>query len=176
MQTLSDKLKILLEAENTNALIEFQGSNHQWYSCSVGDFIVSYFHSEVRLIIDPFKEQKEAFAKGEQIQISNHYSDGNPNDFPETWEDCVPQWAPNRKYRVKPNPVDLDASDFTIHTVIRNHKSQTNIKWIKIVSVTDEGIKIHRTNSERSIYSFKELHINGWEMSENGVNWKPCHK
>jgi hypothetical protein len=41
---------------------------------------------------DKFLDLKIAYAEGAQIQM----------DFDGHWEDVIPQWAPNRQYRIKP--------------------------------------------------------------------------
>lgn len=53
---------------------------------------------------DTFAELKKAHAAGKVIQISSRYADcfSDCDKGEENWEDCEPQWAENRKYRVKP--------------------------------------------------------------------------
>lgn len=47
---------------------------------------------------------KLAHAEGKVIQISSRYNDcfSDCDQGDETWTNCEPQWAENRKYRVKP--------------------------------------------------------------------------
>lgn len=53
---------------------------------------------------DTFAELKKAHAAGKVIQISSRYADcfSDCDKGEENWEDCEPQWAENRKYRIKP--------------------------------------------------------------------------
>lgn len=49
--------------------------------------------------VDPYAELKKAHAEGKVIQIKGITG---VDDY--DWKDCDPQWAPNREYRIKPEP------------------------------------------------------------------------
>ncbi len=62
---------------------------------------------------DPFTKLKAEHKAGKVIQISNLYDDCF-SDFDkgeERWSDCEPQWATNRRYRVKPEQANKWAAE-----------------------------------------------------------------
>ena len=88
--------------------------------------------------IDPFRELKEAFERGEDIQIKLSFG----------WVDATePAWTIGNEYRIKPKPKYVpftfeDAEEFMNKTVIAKDKSRYGV----ITYVKDEVVVIGRSS------------------------------
>lgn len=134
-------------------------------------------------LADPYAELKKAQAEGKVIQISSFYKGYNPEGYgTEIWTDCMPQWAENRKYRVKPEPKwePLGPEDVPPGSVFR-HRNWSNRLWVQPVSITEKGVVWLRLFSDGThgsdFESWEALDLCNWQiLRPSSTEWQPCRK
>jgi hypothetical protein len=129
---------------------------------------------------DTLAEVKAAHAAGKPIQISDRYV-GSPTDG-EHWNDCEPQWAPNRRYRVKPEPryVALEPRDVPPGSVFRNN----NDGWNTAIAVTPTGVTLLSQSNTAEDYTLDELRSGSCQINRSipltgrwdATAWSRCEK
>lgn len=171
--------RLLCKTEMTNQPHEFWASAvESWLTTKEGKFNAGVYYATYRVpstvpwpVVDKWAKEKEAFERGERIQLRNLKYGRIKWSFVSD-----PGWNDNLEgdeYRIAPPTIPLGPEDVPPGSVFRWKNS---FRWINPVGVAEDGICVSTSDHVLSRITYQQLKDDNVEILRPGSTWMKCEK